>query len=656
MCGIAGQVRTDGAPVAPALIEAMCRAQAHRGPDCRGTHVRGPVGLGIQRLRVIDLTGGDQPIHNEDRSVTVILNGEIYNYRELRERLHRSGHRFATGGDTEVIVHLYEELGPACVHELIGMFAFAVWDEPRRQLLLARDRLGKKPLVYAQRGGALSFASELPALLADPGVSTAVDPGAIDQYLAHGYVPAPQCAYAGVRKLRPGHLLVHRPESVTVQRYWRLDFTRSGPTRRRATAASGPGSEAASDADAARELRERIGVAVRRRMIADVPTGAFLSGGIDSAVVVAAMAEHSSHPVRTFSIGFDDPQFDERAGARLIAERFGTEHHEIVVDPDAVAMLPRLVRHYGEPFADHSAVACFYLSEFARRHVTVALNGDGGDEGFGGYHRYSINLALARLDRVPAGLRRAAGRWADRLPHAASGRSRLATARYLAVHAAMDPRARYLSEMAMFGPARRARLYRPEFAAQAAAARPEGSSEEAWSEAEAPTLLGRMMETDVNSYLPGDLLAKMDIATMAYSLEGRSPLLDHELLEFAAALPDRLKVDARGRKRLLRAAARGWIPDETLNAPKRGFELPVTRWMRTDLRGYAREVLLDPGARGRDWARPGAIETLLDEHQTGARDHGRELWTLLMLELWWRTIPPAGRRAAAVTGERPPAP
>jgi asparagine synthase (glutamine-hydrolysing) len=301
-------------------------------------------------------------------------------------------------------------------------------------------------------------------------------------------------------------------------------------------------------------------------------------------------------------------------------------------------------------------VACFYLSEFARRHVTVALNGDGGDEGFGGYHRYSINLALARLDRVPAGVRRAAGRWADRLPHSASGRSRLATARYLALHAAMDPRTRYLSEMAMFGAAQRARLYRPEFAALAAAAHTEGGSDEAWAEAEATTLLGRMMETDVNSYLPGDLLAKMDIATMAYSLEGRSPLLDHELLEFAAALPDRLKVGPRGRKRLLRAAARGWIPDQTLNAPKRGFELPVTRWMRTDLRDYAREVLLDPGARGRDWARPGAIETLLDEHRTGARDHGRELWTLLMLELWWRTVPTSDRRAAAVAGDGPPPP
>jgi asparagine synthase (glutamine-hydrolysing) len=650
MCGIAGQVRTDGAPVPPGLIEAMGRAQEHRGPDCRGTHRAGAVGLGIQRLRVIDLDGGDQPIYNEDGSVVVILNGEIYNYRELRERLHRSGHRFATAGDTEVIVHLYEELGPACVHELIGMFAFALWDEPRRQLLLARDRLGKKPLFYAQRAHALSFASELPALMADPEISTAVDAGAIDQYLAHGYVPAPQCAYAAVRKLRPGHLLIHRPESVTVQRYWRLDFSR------RAEVGSPP--RPVSDEEAARELRERIGVAVRRRMIADVPTGAFLSGGIDSAVVVASMAEHSAQPVRTFSIGFEDRQFDERAGARLIAQRFATEHHEIVVAPDAVAMLPRLVRHYGEPFADHSAVACFYLAEFARRHVTVALNGDGGDEGFGGYHRYSINLALARLDRVPGELRRAVARWAGRLPHSASARSRAATARYLAVHAGLDRRTRYLSEMSMFTAADRDRLYSPEFAAEASAASAasaEGTSEQAWNDAGATTLLRRMMETDVNSYLPGDLLAKMDIATMAHSLEGRSPLLDHELLEYAAALPDRLKVDARGRKRVLRMAARGWIPDQTLDAPKRGFELPVTRWIRTELRDYARDVLLDSGARGRDWARPGAIEALLHEHQTGARDHGRELWTLLMLELWWSAPPASGHRAPAVAADqRPP--
>src|SRR5450755_3600086 len=494
MCGIAGQVRTDGAPVPLGLIEAMCRAQEHRGPDCRGTHVAGPVGLGIQRLRVIDLDGGDQPIYNEDGSVAVVLNGEIYNYRELRERLTGSGHRFATAGDTEVIVHLYEELGPACVHELIGMFAFALWDARRRLLLLVRDRLGKKPMFYAQSPHALSFASELPALMADPEISTTVDAGAIDQYLAHGYVPAPQCAYAAVRKLRAGHLLIHRPESVTVQRYWRLDFSR------RAEVGSPP--RPVSDEEAARELRERIRVAVRRRMIADVPTGAFLSGGIDSAVVVASMAEHSAQPVRTFSIGFEDRQFDERAGARLIAQRFATEHHEIVVAPDAVAMLPRLVRHYGEPFADHSAVACFCLAEFARRHVTVALNGDGGDEGFGGYHRYSINLALARVDGVPAGLRRALARWADRLPHTPSGRSRLATARYLAVHAGMDRRTRYLSEMSMFTGAERARLYTPEFAAEAAAASAsaEGTSQQAWDDAEATTLLRRMMETDVNSY------------------------------------------------------------------------------------------------------------------------------------------------------------
>lgn len=615
------------------LIAAMCEAQRHRGPDWRGAHVEGPVGLGIQRLRVIDLAGGDQPIYSEDRSVVVVLNGEIYNYRELRERLRRAGHTFATAGDTEVIVHLYEQLGPACVNELIGMFAFALWDAPRRRLMLARDRVGKKPLYYARRAGALSFASELTALLADPEVCTDVDVGAIDQYLAYGYVPAPHCVYGAVRKLRPAHVLVHEPHTTTVNRYWRLDYSRPAADRPR------------EEIEA--ELRRRIRIAVRRRMIADVPMGAFLSGGIDSAVVVAAMAEQSPEPVKTFSIGFEDRQFDERAGARLIAERYGTDHHEIVVRPDAVTMLPRMARHYAEPFADHSALPCFYLSEFASRHVTVALNGDGGDESFAGYHRYSIALALAESDRLPAALRRGVSGVARRLPGTASGRSRMGTLRRLAVAAALDPRARHLDEMSMFTAAERAQLYTPEFAALAAGATCDGTLEDEWRTAAAPGLLGRLLEVDVNTYLPGDLLAKMDIATMAFSLEGRSPLLDHELMEFAASLPDTLKAGGRGeRKRILRSAIRDWVPPETLRAPKRGFEVPVTRWMRSDLHDYARSVLLDPSTIAGRWARPGAIETLLDEHAAGTEDHGRELWTLLMLELWWSAAPHAARRPA----------
>ncbi len=608
-----------------ALIDAMCQAQEHRGPDVRGMHLDGPVGLGIQRLRVIDLAGGDQPIYNEDRSVVVVLNGEIYNYRELRADLRRRGHRFATDGDTEVIVHLYEERGPECVAALFGMFAFALWDGPRRRLVLARDRLGKKPLHYARRDEALSFASELPALMADAEIPGEIDLQAIDQYLTYGYVPAPHCVFGAVRTLAPAHVLVHEPRGMTITRYWRLDYSHPNTT--------------ASRAELEEEVRRRIRAAVKRRMVSDVPIGAFLSGGIDSAVVVAAMAEESSHPVQTFSIGFDDRRFDERSGARLIAERFATDHHELVVAPDAVAMLPRIARHYGQPLADHSALPTFYLAEFAARHVTVALNGDGGDECFAGYHRYNLALALAQADRVPAPARRALSALAGRLPTPASSRSRAGTLRRLAVAAGLDPLDRHLAEMSIFTASERAALYTPEFAAAVSPPPPEGTIADEWARGGAPGLLGRCLEVDVNTYLPGDLLVKMDIATMAYSLEARAPLLDHELMEFAATVPDALKAGIRARKQILRSAVGDWVPQATLQAPKRGFELPVTRWMRTELHDYARSVLLDPAAIAGDWARPGAVETLLREHAGGTRDHGRALWALLMLELWNRESP-----------------
>src|SRR5580693_4840068 len=375
MCGIAGIARADRAPVERELVERMCEAQAHRGPDARGLHIAEGVGLGIQRLRVIDLVTGDQPIHSEDGSVTVVLNGEIYNYRELRERLIGNGHEFATDGDTEVIVHLYEEHGPACVRELHGMFAFALWDSRRGQLLLARDRVGKKPLFYSERAGALSFASELGALMQDPEISREIDHRALDAYLAYGYIPAPRSAFAEVRKLPPASTLAYSDGAVRIECYWHLDYSRKQAPL--------------PPAEVQEQLRAEIRRAVRRRMIADVPTGAFLSGGVDSAAVVAAMAESCSQPVKTFSIGFEEERFNELPLARRVAQEFATDHHELLVRPDAVEILPKVVRHYGEPFADHAAIPSFYLARFAREHVTVALNGDGGDESFAGYQRYT---------------------------------------------------------------------------------------------------------------------------------------------------------------------------------------------------------------------------------------------------------------------------
>jgi asparagine synthase (glutamine-hydrolysing) len=622
MCGIAGIARASGAPVERDVLERMCAAQEHRGPDARGVHVDDGIGLGIQRLRVIDLATGDQPVHNEDGSITVVLNGEIYNFQELRRRLRASGHTFRTQGDTEVIVHLYEELGPACVRELHGMFAFAVWDRRRRELLLARDRVGKKPLFYCERGGALSFASELRALLEDPEVSREVDHVAIDAYLTYGCVPAPMSAFAAVRKLMPAHTLRYRGGVSTIERYWRLDYSHKRPAQ--------------TPAELHEEVRGQIRRAVTRRMVADVPTGAFLSGGIDSSTIVAAMAEASSEPVKTFSIGFPEERYNELPQARLIAREFATDHHELIVRPDAIELLPKIVSQYGEPFADHSALPCFYLAEFAREHVTVALNGDGGDESFGGYPRYTTNLALAHLDRLPARLRRALAAAGRRAPLGGDPRRMRSRLGRFAIASGLDRESRYVAARSFFPEADRARLYTPEYSALL------GPSEAAetvlgpWRASTAPDLLDQYLDVDVSSYLPDDLLVKIDIATMAYSLEGRSPLLDHELMEFAASLPAAAKVARGQRKRVLRAALRGWIPDVILDGPKRGFELPVASWFRGDLRGYAREVLLDREATSRGWCEPREVERILDEHVSGASDNGKRIWTLLMLELWYR--------------------
>ncbi len=621
MCGIAGIARASGAPVERDVIERMCEAQSHRGPDARGVHLDEGVGLGIQRLRVVDLITGDQPIHNEDRSVTVVLNGEIYNFQELRARLRRNGHRLATEGDTEVIVHLYEELGPACVRELHGMFALALWDSRRSQLLLARDRVGKKPLFYCERSGTLSFASELQALMQDPEVPREIDHQALDAYLAYGYVPAPLSIFAAVRKLMPASILTYRDGVVRTERYWRLDYSHKRAPR--------PAQEVEE------EVRGAIRRAVQRRMVADVPMGAFLSGGVDSSAVVAAMTEISSEPVKTFSIGFEEERFNELPQARRIAMEFATDHHELVVRPDAIEMLPKMVRHYGEPFADASALPSFYLARFASEHVTVALNGDGGDESFAGYPRYTTNLALAKLDRLPRAMRHAIGALVRRVALGGDPRAMRSRLGRFALASALSREERYLAHTSTFTETARAQLYTPEYAALLGPSHAADALLGPWRSSSARDLLDQLLDVDVNSYLPGDLLTKMDIATMAYSLEGRSPLLDHELMELAASLPAGMKAAGAQRKRILRSALRGWVPDEILDAPKRGFELPTAQWFRGELHGFTREILLDPGARSRGWFREQEVRRLLDEHAATTHDHNRRLWNLLMLELWY---------------------
>ncbi|HYI38509.1 MAG TPA: asparagine synthase (glutamine-hydrolyzing) [Thermoleophilaceae bacterium] len=620
MCGIVGQVRQNG-PVDPALVERMCAALEHRGPDSRGTHVESGAGLGIQRLRVIDVEGGDQPIYSEDRSVAVVLNGEIYNFRELRERLERAGHTFRTEGDTEVIVHLYEEEGPGCVRSLDGMFAFALWDEPRRRLVVARDRVGKKPLFYSLQGGTLSFASEMAALLQDPDVPREVLPAALDCYLAFGYVPAPMTAFRGVHKLEPATTMVFENGSLTHERYWQLDYGRK--------------LDVTDPAEIGERIREALRRAVRRRLISDVPLGAFLSGGIDSSAVVAAMAEATSQPVRTFSIGFGEERFNELPHARQVAEMFGTEHHEFVVEPDGMALTPKLVRHYGEPFADSSAIPSFHLAELTRKHVTVALNGDGGDESFAGYTRYAANVLGSRLQRLPAPVRRAGAAVAGRLGSNGKIDSTMNRARRVGESMALDAPTRYARYMAPFDDVARRDLYTAEYQSLVDESGAYEVIAGPWNEASGDALVDVMLEVDVRTYLPGDLLAKVDIATMAHSLEARSPFLDPELMQLAASIPAEMKLRGMEKKVVLRDALRGWIPDEILDRPKRGFMVPLVEWFRGELRDHTYDVLLDPVALDRGMLREDAVRGLLDGHQAGA-DHSHRIWTLLMLEMWQR--------------------
>jgi asparagine synthase (glutamine-hydrolysing) len=620
MCGIVGKASSDGRPADEAVLERMCAALEHRGPDARGLHAEPGVGLGIQRLRVIDLVTGDQPIFNEDRSVAVILNGEIYNYRELRERLRRAGHTLVTEGDTEVIAHLYEDEGPDLVHRLHGMFAFALWDGRRRRLLLARDRVGKKPLYYAHRHGTLSFASELAALLEDPGVPGDVDHAALDAFLAYRWVPAPMTAFRAIRKLPPASRLVFEGGRAAVDRYWRLDFSRK-------LGVDDP-------AEVHEALRGHIRAATARRMIADVPLGAFLSGGIDSAAVVAAMAEASPRPVKTFSIGFAHERYDELPQARLVADRFGTDHHEVVIEPNALELIPRIVRHYGEPFADDSAIPSFYVAEMARRHVTVALNGDGGDESFAGYSRYVVNLATSRLDRIPRRLRRGVAVAGLRLPESGTIDSWRSRARRVAETLPLDASDRYIAYMTHLNGLRRDRLYTDDYRELVGRSSVHDVMGQPWQRSGARSVVDVMLDVDVQTYLPDDLLVKMDVATMASSLEARSPFLDHELMQFAASLPAALKIHGRDKKVALRGALRGWVPDAILDAPKRGFRLPLGDWFRGELRDFARDVLLDRRAIGRGHFREPYVRALLDRHAAGAQDHSQGIWTLLMFELW----------------------
>jgi asparagine synthase (glutamine-hydrolysing) len=605
----------------PALVRDMCAALVHRGPDSDGYHDEAHCGLGMRRLAIVDVAGGAQPVYNEDRTVVAVYNGELYNFQDLRRELTARGHRFASAGDSECLVHAYEEYGDELVHRLRGMFAFALWDARRGRLLLARDRVGKKPLYWRSDGTSLWFGSELKSLLRDPAVPRELDPVALHHYLTFQYVPAPWSIYQAVRKLPPGHLLVWRDGVTEVRRYWRLD---SAPR---------PAGPVAEEAE---RLRELLLDATGVRMVSERPLGVFLSGGLDSSAVVAAMARQASGPVKTFTIGFDDQAFDERRYARMVAERYGTDHHELVVSQPAAELLPELTWHYDEPFADSSAIPSFCVARLSREHVTVALNGDGGDECLGGYRRYAV---MARLRRIPVPsparpwLRRIGASVLTRAP----ARSRLRDAGRVVELLGLPPARRYARLMSCFGPAQKLALYTDAQLERVAGVDSYALLDDAFAASRAATDVGRLIDVDVATYLPGDLLVKMDIATMGNSLEARSPFLDHHLLEWAAGLPLELKIRSGTTKFLLKQALTSWLPGEVINRRKEGFGVPLARWLRTGLRELSYDVLTDHTARSRGLFRPAAVTHLLRAHDAG-HDHGDRIWALLQLELWHRAF------------------
>jgi asparagine synthase (glutamine-hydrolysing) len=606
----------------------------HRGPDGQGVWSDAHCILGQRRLAIIDLSeAAVAPLSNEDGSVWVTFNGEIYNFVELRRELEGYGHVFRTQGDTEVIVHAYEQWGGNCVERFRGMFAFAIWDQPKKRLFLARDRVGKKPLFFAKVGGKLFFASEIQGLLSLPEIEGKVDAAAIHTYLSWGYIPAPLTGFVGIRKLPPAHWMtwdVSGEPKEEIRRYWSLDYTPKADL---------------SEEEASVRLREVLTEAVRLRLVSDVPLGAFLSGGIDSSIVVGIMSELSSTPVRTFSIGFDDSEYNELDHARRIAERCGTDHHEHIVRPDALEVLPLLVKHYGEPFADSSAIPTFYVSQITRQNVTVALNGDGGDESFAGYDRYWGNALAARVGRIP-GLQLGAA-LARAVPSSKGIRDPFRRAeRFLSVAGQQQAR-RYAGWMSYFTAEEKQRLCSPGFLNEASSSSTVAWFEEMFASSDTMHPADAAMSVDARSYLPYDLLVKVDIASMANSLEGRSPFLDHEVMEFAARLPAKMKLRGRSGKYLLKKTFSDLLPPQNVDRPKMGFGVPVGSWFRGPLQGLLRDSLLSSESTGRGYFVAKEVEKLVEDHIEGRADHSPKLWNLLMLEMWHREVVERPQRTPA---------
>lgn len=623
MCGIAGIINATKQVPEQSHLERMVEVLRHRGPDQRGLHLESGAGLGHQRLSIIDLKTGNQPMRDASGRYTLVFNGEIYNFRELRSELEGKGRKFKTASDTEVILQAYAEKGASCVSDFRGMFAFAIWDNHKREVFLARDRVGKKPLYYAVWNQAFYFASEIKALLQVPGFPREVNPNALQSYFALTYVPGPQTAFRDVYELPPAHTLTWNGGILRLEKYWRLSF-----------GASFPGSLE----EAAEQLWQLVYKATKMRLMSDVPLGVFLSGGLDSSTVVAAMAESGAKPIKTFSIGFDSERFDELPYARQVAEHFHTDHEELIIKPDALSVLPDIVWHYDQPYADASAIPTYYVSKIAKERVTVVLNGDGGDESFGGYERFLSLLKWERMLKMPLAVRSLIAGMLSRHPERRYEDPRVfrrcRTADGLRAES-MD--AIYLRYMVQYSSDERNHLLTEPFR------RPRNDEAEkylrdALKNANGGTALARMMQAEIETSLPGDLLVKMDRATMAHGLEARSPFLDHQVIEFAAALPDAYKIHGKILKVVVKKMMQGRLPKSILDRPKQGFGVPVQNWLSGDLAEWVRDVLWDPVTLKRPYFNPEAVRQVMRLHDAGWSAYKHKVWSLLMFELWHRTF------------------
>ena len=623
MCGIAGlyNIRTQE-PVTQAMVKAMADTIVHRGPDAEGFFISGPVGLGHRRLSIIDLEGGRQPMSNGDGTIWIAFNGEIYNFQELRDDLIKKGYRFKTRSDTEAIVYLYEELGEQCFQHLRGMFAIAIWDAKNRKLVLARDRVGKKPLFYAYDGSRIAFGSELKTILQVPGIACDLDLEALSDYFSLLYVPAPKSIFKQIRKVQPGHYLVASENGVREIEYWNLSFSHTLEL---------------SEREWCERIVEAYGEAVRIRMISDVPLGAFLSGGVDSSSVVALMSELTGEPIITSSIGFHEKEFDELEYARLIADRFQTKHHEQVVEPDAAGIIGKLAWHFDEPFADSSAVPTYYVSKMARQHVTVALSGDGGDENFAGYRRYMFDQRENRVRALfPAVLRRAIFGTLAALYPKADWAPRFLRGKATFESLSCSHIEGYFRSVSACRPELKARMLHQDVACLLGGYDSVDLFRHYYDRSGSNDPLSRIQYVDIKTYLPDDILVKVDRAGMANSLEVRSPLLDHKFMELIATIPSSMKLRGPIGKYILKKSLHGRLPKEVLYRPKMGFGVPIAVWLRKDLKEMAESLLFssqDDGVLNKT-----TVRHIWSEHQSGLRNRSTELWTLLMFRLWQHTL------------------